>query len=169
MRNEKIVDLGGDEKVILLEVRVSDVREYKQLLSEKMDKGIVDLMSTVGVDFVARFSNMKIERVLRLSFSEIELLENAFKELNAPLFKYSELLGIKKLLGKVYGMAIKEISENLNKIIEAAIGQAITKGSEEPSLETKEKSEQESEQQVEKLTVKKPEISIVDAGQAIKI
>lgn len=144
MRNEKIVDLGGDEKVILLEMRVSDVREYKQLLSEKMDKGIVDLVSTVGVDFVARFSNMQIERVLRLSFSEIELLENAFKELNAPLFRYSERLGVEKLIGKVYQMAVKEISENLNEIVEAAIGQVMAKAIEE-SQETKEESEQPTE------------------------
>lgn len=148
MRKEKIVDLGNDEKVILLEMRVSDIWEYKQLLSDKMEKGIVELISTLGVDFVTRFTNLRPERVARLSFSEIELLENAFKDLNAPLFRYSERLGVKELLGRIYKMAIKEILENLEKIISSVTSQIANKIDEEPlEIEGKSQQQQEAEQQ----------------------
>ena len=100
MRNSKVVELDDKRKVTLRELRVQDVRnalaeeeklkalDFSSLIKDETQ--LADLMNLLG-DCVELSPEAM---VADLSFSELEEIGGAFRELNAPFFRMLGLIGI---------------------------------------------------------------------------
>jgi hypothetical protein len=123
MRKQSKVQLS-DRVVILSELRVRDLKQIEQVFqkatSENRDFGVQDIVDFVP-DLLASCSDLTMDGVYDLTFSDIEKLEIAFRELNVSFLRYSgEAVKLLKkykvhvLLEKLVNKVILAVESNLN-------------------------------------------------------
>jgi len=93
----------NDREIEVSELKVKHVdkvlQEFIELSRvEKSDIEVLDDMKNFVLELLPECVNITREEFGELGFGALEKLEDAFKEVNAPLFRYLERLGILKAL-----------------------------------------------------------------------
>ena len=123
---QKIKNVQVGEKIVVLkELRVKDILELKNHFADEVK---LTALVTSGESLLKIVCNLTQEDMAELSFSELELLEKEFRELNAPLFRYytriwgqAVKVGAKEIVSKI----LEGLRENFMRRIETTPLQAV--------------------------------------------
>lgn len=110
MQKLKEVRFEDGRKITLKEIRVKDIMQFSPDIKRLTEGFSLNELFGLGGKLLETLSDLKKEDIAELSFSEIEEIEKAFMEINAPFFRRSSQ--VKELAKKV---GIEELLRNILK------------------------------------------------------
>lgn len=98
-----------DREITVKELKVKVVRLWFEMSETKEDN-----IMTIINQFLPLVTNLKIEDVEDMAPSELKLIWEAFKEVNADFLEWVEHLGITKMLGSLIQKQLNEAFAGLS-------------------------------------------------------
>lgn len=137
MRKQKNIQLG-DLTATVFEIRPRDLYELAPALQELGENFSMQAIVAVAPDVVKRLTTLTLDQVIDLSFSEIDALEAALREINASFLKrlgqghaLAKKLKLDKVLSQVLEVLTKTLQSEAQKIIQAVQAEAPAETSQE--------------------------------------
>ena len=122
-RATKLVDLsidGAQKHVVIYELQVKHVTTLLPLWGDLVDNFSVKKAQEVFNQVLFNCTDLDARKFNDLSFSELDKIEVAFKEINAPFLRrcsqgmdLSKTLGVDKIVGKIKDWVVKNVSNRL--------------------------------------------------------
>ena len=121
MRLEKTVQIN-DKSFILRELTVRDfVNLFPQWKEMAENFSLVDILK-LSKDVLIKITTLTQDDILDFSFSELDMLEKEFREINSAFLKrstqvkvFADSLGIKEILGQISNAIKEDVMERIKR------------------------------------------------------
>ena len=125
MRKQKNVELDG--KIITVkELTVEDIWHFGGELKPLLDKFDLVQGGSIAIEIARSTMNLTKDDLIKLSFSDLELLETAWREVNAPFLKrYDQVFAIVTKAGLTE--VLKQVFETIKQDVVQAVQKKETK------------------------------------------
>jgi len=107
MRKSEKIKIN-EKEVEIKELRVKDVYKFGSRLAEQKDTLGVKEVKSIIEEVLPEVSDLSADELLELSFSDVDVLEEAFWKVNKSFLKRLDQLGIKENLKKAFGKISQE-------------------------------------------------------------
>lgn len=113
MRKKKTIkDIAGYDSIEVLELRLGDSNEMVNSFSEMKDGVSIKDIFTKTDKLIPLFTTIKEADVKNISYSELDEIEDAFREINKSFLTRLERLGIKLNLQKQADSILPQAKES---------------------------------------------------------
>jgi len=127
MRKQKSIKVNDELTATVFEIRPRDLYELAPALQELGENFSVQAIVSVAPDVVKRLTTLTLDQVIDLSFSEIDTVEAALREINTSFLKrlgqgqaLAKKLKLDKVLSQVLEAIAKTLQREVQKIIQVA-------------------------------------------------
>jgi len=119
MRKKKTIKID-DKEITIRELRVKDILEVFDSFGEK---NLSDIQGQIET-FLPRVTDAKLKDLKDMAPSEITLLYDAFREVNASFFDMARSAGLDRFIADIKATILKDFSELFAGSLKPVIGKS---------------------------------------------